>query len=454
MEFIPCDDGLRTVVIKNLPQDYVNSVKTTTKIPSEFSYATLEWIRQKLLDEKKIDNNNNPVELIRACSYFLLNELAWEVYALRVLRNEDRASMLKALDEKMTFIPPLHLRRRLHHNEQNNCWWSMDIVTTDDRWFHYEEGANFVFRRKVGHNFSPIKKCLYFDRGTLIDTYGMKIIALPVETANMLFIRRDDDDLLYFIREEKEKEEEFVLSVFTCHVKNTDECTLFYQHRNSVPYSIDSSECISLKYVCHIDVCEVVSVNYRYSLDLVFKCYDTDGVYLYRVTMLDKDIFKGTCHRYYLRGEDPIISNAIHPIGSDIFYIVDNMIEIHGSFYNIQEEEVKALYLHVDGYFVGVYTENEYLNCYKMLFDENNVMKKSDFIRGVKGFNEVSFDKIKKIYSEDSTQPWMILRKVKIIDRKIKLGDKNLDKEEIWPPPPPSFIPFEQQNSIWLWEED
>ena len=105
------------------------------------------------------------------------------------------------------------------------------------------------------------------------------------------------------------------------------------------------------------------------------------------------------------------ISNAI-PRGTFlvggrcIFYVDEEEIECW-----IRDHDfLKAVYVTYAENLIGVYEDGEgYLNFYRLKNHNNKFLEKDDdSIRRIK--NIFSWDNVKKIFSEDSGLPWMILR--------------------------------------------
>ena len=389
MEFIPRNHAAPPVIIKNLPKDYVNSVKTTTKIQSDFSYPTLEWIRQKLEEKGEEEENiNNPVEIIQACSYFLLNDLAWDVYVQHILN--DRAAMA-VLEPCQTLIPPVHLRRRMNEEEE---FWSMEIITRQDEWFHYEENLGFIFKRKVGANFSKVDKHLFFERGKLFDTLRMKmIIKWPVSFANMVFARKFED--LYFVQQKRDW-----IGIYTCN--RAEPHRLYLQEFYIIPKKEGND----------ITQCDYINIQSKH-VCLVKKVYKDQGVEIKEsVTSKTRGYYDNLSSKTIRRYESPkIISNVVRPSLTDYLCMVDYTIIDEEDQYKIRDCNIKALYVTKGCKYIGVYRENEHLMFYLMSITPDNFLEKGKVVRCVKDHHLFDFENtVKSVYSTDSDEAWMIPR--------------------------------------------
>ena len=387
---------------------------------TQFSNTTLYWIKQRLEDSEFLPTPDKPLEVVSACSYLKLKELAWEMYIDRIVTD---TKLLTSFSGMRTLIPPWHIRNRL-----TAAYWDMDILEDDYYWSHYEENE-FVFRRPVGRTFARVGQFTYYENGKIIDTYRMTIKKLPPklsERKDVYFIEKIGDKL-YFIYKEitnvsfhQWDGEKAQICVYEWNGKKVQ---LFLKHDDP-------------KQLCNFDRCEYMRVHFEEDgyadedcVSLVYKDYNIGRVCLkYWQLYHGFTAISESSRSYYYKEESSTVSNGI-PI-LDGTYLFENKIAAMAAreclIYIDDFANIEAVYVNSANELIGVYSDREgYLDFYRLsdsilnMLQHHKALKRGDLLRSIK--KNFDSDKVKRVYSSDSPMPWMIPRKVKTVSPSKKI---------------------------------
>ena len=416
MEFTAINGRVIIFPREILSRDYLERVKEEKCIAVPFSYATLLWIKKRLLEEEAAAAKN-PLEIIFACSYLLLKDLAWDFY----LQNLEDTNLLASLNRMQTVIPPAHIKNRLY----NANHWDVDIIDDNDIWSHYEENetsCDYIFQRKVGRNFSKIGKYGYYVNGEIFDVYRMTSKKLPERLSkdNVYFIEKSGE-VLYFIIEE-------AIGRVCVYTWNGTTLTRYLKHTPRTRYNIDQCEYMhvnrcnsdSLIHKEYYGKCEYAHINCCNSVSLIHKEYYGNRAARLTYTRIydGRDVAHNTGGPYHFPLEK--ISTAIRPFWGTVLVDSKFIIKEFSTFYEIKysirdsSSNLKAVYITHANELIGVYADGEgYLNFYKLKNNYKHVLEKGDdLIRRIKNII-ISWDNVKNVYSADSDFPWMIPKTIK-----------------------------------------
>ena len=394
-------------VIK-IPVKYlINEKRKFIYLP--FSYPTLLWIQQRLINKKNDIPPDNPLEVMGACSSFLKHrDIVWEVYVGCVINNGRLLSSLSSTTTT-TLIPPLHIRRRIHNIKK---WWFMDVLTLTGDWFHYDENIGYVFRRKIRGDFVRISEYRYWSRNRIMDVLRMKTSSLKrdfgksyistniINGNNCLYIMRGENRLIHF----------FKYNILTETVEKIKE-TCFYFSNNTQLYKF--------LFIEKLNVIVLVYTTLFYT-DVKVRIY---------VLEVSKSTNRKLLFERYYYSPGPDFRLEILPYKETVIIFIDNQFYIFKDLkeeekYKIEDDNLGALYVRDDNEFIGVYySDHRLLKFYKMKLENNKLGREEEEERTIPISDSNIFKVARKISSQDSNADWILIDKKEV---------KPLKEEDVW----------------------